>query len=69
MICISTLTLRSKENSQLLYDVGGPETIVTTMKLHPTSKIVQVWRSDKGERENGLNRKVKIKLPFYTFTA
>lgn len=42
MLCLSTLTLRSKENSQLLYDVGAAETIVETMKLHPKSKIVQV---------------------------
>lgn len=40
--CLSTITLRSKENSQALFDVGAAETIVETMKLHPTSKIVQV---------------------------
>ncbi|XP_055315485.1 armadillo repeat-containing protein 6 homolog [Sitodiplosis mosellana] len=39
--CLSTITLRSKENSQLLFDAGIAETIVETMKLHPTSKIVQ----------------------------
>lgn len=49
MLCISTLTLRSKENSQLLYDVGAAETIVETMKLHPTSKIVQVRVKDENE--------------------
>lgn len=40
--CLSTLTLRSKENSQALFEVGAAETIVETMKLHPSSRIVQV---------------------------
>lgn len=41
--CLSTLTLRSIENSQALFDVGAAETIVETMKLHPSSRIVQVF--------------------------
>lgn len=40
--CLATLTLRSKENSQALFDVGAAETIVETMRLHPDSKIVTV---------------------------
>ncbi|XP_031617946.1 armadillo repeat-containing protein 6 homolog [Contarinia nasturtii] len=39
--CLSTVTLRSKENSQLLFEAGAAETIVETMRLHPTSKLVQ----------------------------
>lgn len=39
---LSTLTLRSKENSQALFEVDMAETIVETMRLHPSSKIVQV---------------------------
>lgn len=42
MLSISTLTLRSKDNSQLLFDVGAAEVITDTMKLHEKSKIVQV---------------------------
>lgn len=40
--CLSTITLRSKENSQILFDAGAAETIVETMRLHPSSKTVQV---------------------------
>lgn len=40
---LSTVTLRSKENSDALFEVGAAETIVETMKLHPSSKIVQVF--------------------------
>lgn len=40
---LSTITLRSKENSQALFEVGAAETIVETMRLHPNSKIVQVF--------------------------
>lgn len=40
---LSTVTLRSKENSDALFEVGAAETIVETMRLHPTSKIVQVF--------------------------
>lgn len=40
--CISTITLRSKDNSQLLFEADIAEIIMDTMKLHPTSKIVQV---------------------------
>lgn len=42
MVCLSTLTLRSVENSKVLFEVGIAETIVETMKLHPSSKAVQV---------------------------
>lgn len=42
--CLSTLTLRSKENSQALFEVGVAETLVETMRLHPKSKIVQVFK-------------------------
>lgn len=38
---LSTITLRSTENSQALFEVGGAETIVETMRLHPSSKLVQ----------------------------
>lgn len=41
-MCVSTLTLRSTENSKMLFDVGIAETIVETMKLHPSNKAVQV---------------------------
>lgn len=41
---LSTLTLRSKENSQALFEVGVAETIVDIMRLHPKSKIVQVFK-------------------------
>lgn len=60
MICISTLTLRSTENSKLLYDVGAPETIVTTMKLHPTSKIVQVFRTNVGDTKKPIKKLSKL---------
>lgn len=40
--CLSTLTLRCTENSQALFEAGTAETIVETMKLHPSSRIVQV---------------------------
>lgn len=39
---LSTITLRSTENSQLLFEVGAAETIVESMRLHPESKLVQV---------------------------
>lgn len=42
LMCLSTLTLRSIENSQALLDAGAAETIVECMKLHTNSKIVQV---------------------------
>lgn len=42
LACLSTLTLRSTENSQALFEVGSAETIVETMKLHPKSKLVMV---------------------------
>lgn len=41
--CLSTITLRSVENSQAIFDVGAAETIVETMRLHPSSKMVQVF--------------------------
>lgn len=45
LACISTLTLRSKDNSQLLFEADIAEIIMETMKLHSTSKIVQVFAS------------------------
>lgn len=42
LMCVSTLTLRSTENSTALFEVGISETIVETMKLHPSNKAVQV---------------------------
>lgn len=42
LACLSTLTLRSKENSQALFEAGSAETIVETMKLHTDSKLVTV---------------------------
>lgn len=50
-MCLSTLTLRSTENSKVLFEVGIAETIVETMKLHPTSKAVQVSRFVKTLQE------------------
>lgn len=41
LLCISTLTLRSKDNSEAFFEVGVSETIVDTMKLHPECKLVQ----------------------------
>lgn len=39
--CISTLTLRVKENSQALFETGISETIIEAMRLHEQSKLVQ----------------------------
>lgn len=41
LICVSTLTLRVKENSLAFFETAIPETIVETMKIHANSKIVQ----------------------------
>lgn len=47
LVCVATLTLRSKDNSQAFFDVGMSETITDTMRLHPESKIVQVNHSHR----------------------
>lgn len=41
LMCIATITLRSKENSAALFQTGIAEEIVEAMKLHPTNKMVQ----------------------------
>lgn len=41
LMCLATITLRSKENSTALAETGISEEIVETMKLHPTNKAVQ----------------------------
>lgn len=41
LMCIATITLRSKENSAALFETGIAEEIVEAMKLHPTNKMVQ----------------------------
>lgn len=41
LMCLATLTLRSKENSAALFATGIADEIVETMRLHPTSKAVQ----------------------------
>uniref|UniRef100_A0A1I8NQK3 Armadillo repeat-containing protein 6 homolog n=1 Tax=Stomoxys calcitrans TaxID=35570 RepID=A0A1I8NQK3_STOCA len=41
LACISTLTLRVKDNSKTLFDTGIAETIVESIRRHPKSKIVQ----------------------------
>uniref|UniRef100_A0A1A9W848 Armadillo repeat-containing protein 6 homolog n=1 Tax=Glossina brevipalpis TaxID=37001 RepID=A0A1A9W848_9MUSC len=41
LACISTLTLRVKENSKSFFDTGIAETIVEAMRAHPRHKTVQ----------------------------
>ncbi|XP_049544373.1 armadillo repeat-containing protein 6 homolog [Anopheles darlingi] len=41
LVCLSTLALRDPGNSKALFETGIAETIVQTMKIHPTSKVVQ----------------------------
>uniref|UniRef100_A0A182PMV7 LRRK2 ARM repeat domain-containing protein n=1 Tax=Anopheles epiroticus TaxID=199890 RepID=A0A182PMV7_9DIPT len=41
LACISTLALRDPGNSKALFETGISETIIQTMKIHPTSKIIQ----------------------------
>lgn len=41
LMCIATLTLRSKENSEALASAGIAEEIVESMRLHPNSKPIQ----------------------------
>lgn len=43
LACIATLTLRSKDNSQLLFETDFAELIMEAMKIHSKSKIVQVY--------------------------
>lgn len=42
LACISTLALRVKENSKILFETGIAENIVESMRLHAKNKIVQV---------------------------
>ncbi|XP_055379864.1 armadillo repeat-containing protein 6 homolog [Condylostylus longicornis] len=41
LACVSTLTLRVKENSAAFFETGIAEVIIESMKIHPKSKIVQ----------------------------
>lgn len=41
LACVASLTLRSPDNSKILYDAGIPEVIVEIMKLHPDDTSVQ----------------------------
>lgn len=41
LACITTLALRSKDNSTALYEAGIAETILEAMKIHAKSKVVQ----------------------------
>lgn len=41
LVCVAMLALRQKENSEALFETGISETIIQTMKIHPTSKVVQ----------------------------
>lgn len=41
LMCLATMTLRSRENSAALFTNGIADEIVATMRLHPTSKAVQ----------------------------
>uniref|UniRef100_A0A1B0AGX4 Armadillo repeat-containing protein 6 homolog n=1 Tax=Glossina pallidipes TaxID=7398 RepID=A0A1B0AGX4_GLOPL len=41
LACISTLTLRVKENSKIFFETGIAEIIVETLRTHPENKIVQ----------------------------
>ncbi|KAG5676802.1 hypothetical protein PVAND_006610 [Polypedilum vanderplanki] len=41
LACISTLSLRSKENAIALFEAGLPETIVDTLKIHEKNKLIQ----------------------------
>ncbi|XP_075166904.1 armadillo repeat-containing protein 6 homolog [Haematobia irritans] len=41
LACISTLTLRVKDNSKTLFDTGIAEPIVEALRRHPKSKIIQ----------------------------
>ncbi|KAI9578120.1 hypothetical protein GQX74_014014 [Glossina fuscipes] len=41
LACISTLTLRVKENSKIFFETGIAEIIVETIRTHPKNKIVQ----------------------------
>lgn len=41
LICISTLALRMKENSEALFEAGLPDLIIETMKIHEKNKVIQ----------------------------
>ena len=42
LACVAALTLRSPDNSQILFQTGAPEAIVNAMKVHPDIENVQV---------------------------
>ena len=41
LLCISTLTLRSKENSEALADTGIAADIIESMRAHSTNSAIQ----------------------------
>lgn len=41
LVCISTLSLRLKDNSVALFEAGIAETIIETMKIHEKDSVVQ----------------------------
>lgn len=41
LLCIATLTLRSKDNSESLSDVGIAVPIVESLKLYPKNQFIQ----------------------------
>lgn len=41
LACVTTLTLRSKENSMAFFEAGIAETILETMKIHEKNKTIQ----------------------------
>lgn len=41
LACITTLALRSKDNSTALFEAGIAETIIETMKIHENNKTIQ----------------------------
>lgn len=40
--CIAALTLRSPENSKLIFEAGAAEVILASMRQHPENQNVQV---------------------------
>ena len=41
LACITTLSLRSKENSMALFEAGIAETILDSLKIHEKNKTIQ----------------------------
>ncbi|XP_037956958.1 armadillo repeat-containing protein 6 homolog [Teleopsis dalmanni] len=41
LLCISTLTLRAKDNSVTFFEIGVTEPIVEVIRLHPKNKMIQ----------------------------